>query len=494
MILRDYQDELVTGARLRLRAGVRRPLVVAPTGAGKTVMAAFMQGGAAARGQRTWFTVHRREILERTAETFAENGLDFGMVLDGYPMRPDAPIQLCGVQSLVGRMDDLPPPDGVVWDEAHHIVAGDHATIAERVQHAWQVGLTGTPERLDGTGLGDFFDELVMGPTPGSLMRRGFLSSFRYFSPGTAEDMFGGANMLELAEAMGTAKLIGSAVEHWHTHAYGMRTIGFEMNRKASEATVAAFRGAGVEAWHVDGVMHRDQRKELFRAFRAGEITYLSQVAIAGEGVDIPGAECALLRYKSNSLTKYLQDVGRVFRPVYADGMPTDTDEERLAAIAAGPKPFAAILDMGGNVYDFGTPDSDRSWVLQGSKERRKLERVDDRYSIHQCPECFQITASTVRVCPCGHPFQVAAAGAGAWADGTLFELKDPKVAAAQAKEEKRAREKAEQRGASLGQLMALAHARNQEEPGRYKSPKGWALQQIKLREQYRRGARRGAR
>lgn len=494
--LRDYQDRLVSGARQKLRQGIRRPLVVAPTGGGKTVMAAFMQGGAAQRGQTTWFTVHRREILERTAETFEAFGIPFGMVLDGYPMNPEAPVQLCGVQTLVNRLDDLPRPAGVVWDEAHHIVAGDHAAIAERVQDAWQIGLTATPERLDGEGLGPFFDELVMGPTTGELMRRGFLSPYRYFAPGERDLVGGRLNMRELAEQMGTAKLIGDAVDHWHRDADGLRTIGFEMNRAASQASVQAFRAAGVEAWHVDGSMHRDQRRELFRAFRAGEITYLSQVAIAGEGVDIPGAECALLRYKTNSLTKFLQDVGRVFRPIYADGFDQDTatDEDRVAAIAAGPKPSAVILDMGGNAFDFGMPCDDRVWSLQGAKERRKSERVSDGLPIHTCPECYQVTPSVLRVCPCGHEFSVAERSA-AWAAGNLFELKgsvsEERAAKEAAHAAKRQREKEEERGASLATLMRLAHERNAVEPGRYKDARKWAAMKINLREQMKRGGGR---
>lgn len=495
MQLRDYQDALVSGARERLRRRVRRPLIVAPTGAGKTVMAAFMQGEAASRGQSSWFTVHRREILERTAETFAECGIDFGMVLDGYPMRPEAPVQLCGVQTLVTRLDQLPRPAGVVWDEAHHIVAGDHAAIAAHVCGGWQIGVTATPERLDGEGLGPFFDEMVLGPTTRDLIGRGFLSSYRYFAPGDRDLL--GAGMTALAEAMGSARLIGDAVEHWHAHAEGLQTIGFEMNRASSIASVAAFRAAGIDAAHVDGTMHRDERRELFRAFRAGELRYLSQVAIAGEGVDIPGAECALLRYKTNSLTKYLQDCGRVVRPVYPAGFDAGgaTDEARVAAIATGPKPFAVILDMGGNAFDFGMPDADRTWSLRGAKERRKLEGIRDGLAIHTCPACYQVTPSIVRLCPgCGHAFSIEQRSA-AWAAGALFELKSEaaaaKAAAAAEKEARRAREKAEERGASLATLMRLAHERNGAEPGRYKDPRKWAAMRIKLREEMRRGGHR---
>jgi DNA repair protein RadD len=494
MELRDYQSVLTDRARESLRKRVRRLLLVAATGAGKTVIAAFIQGRAAERGLTTWFVVHRIEIILRTAETFAELGIDFGVVADGFPLEPDKPVQICSVDTLVNKLDLLPTPDGIVFDEAHHIVAGNHSVVAGSAPNAWHILITATPERLDGAGLAPFADEMIVGPGSGELMKRGFLSPYRYFAPGDPDML--GLNMSQLAEAMGTAKLVGNAVEHWHRDAFGMRTIGFEMNRAASQASVAGFRSEGVEAWHVDGSMHKDQRRELFAAFRAGEITYLSQVAIAGEGVDIPGAECALLRYKTNSLTKWMQDVGRVFRPVYTPGFDAGsaTDAERRASIAAGPKPTSVILDMGGNAFDFGMPCDERQWSLVGAKERTKLERIRDTIPIRTCPECYQVSASTVKVCPCGYEhstvFELPQAAAG-----QLFELgklgRDArKVADAAEKEAIRKREKDEERGASLAELMRIANSRNLATPGRYKDARKWALMKIGLREQYRGGGR----
>lgn len=498
MDLRDYQSALTDRARERLRAKVRRLLLVAATGAGKTVIAAFIQGRAAERGLTTWFVVHRIEIILRTAETFRELSIDFGIVADGFPLEPGKPVQICSVDTLVNKLDLLPTPDGIVFDEAHHIVAGNHSVVAGSAPRAWNILITATPERLDGAGLAPFADEMIIGPGSGALIKRGFLSPYRYFAPGKPDLL--GASMTRLADAMGTAKLIGDAVEHWHRDALGLRTIGFEMNRAASQSTVAAFRSDGVEAWHIDGTMHRDQRRELFTAFRAGEITYLSQVAIAGEGVDIPGAECALLRYKSNSLTKWMQDVGRVFRPLYTPGFDAGsaTDAERIASIAAGPKPTAVILDMGGNVFDFGMPCDERAWSLQGATERRKRQAANDAIPIRQCPECYRVAPSTVRVCPgCGYehssvfqPPHVAA--------GELFELtrlgREQRKAEEEAERERiRKREKEEERNASMATLMRLARERNAVKPGRYADPKKWAAMKIGLREKYRGGRARFA-
>jgi DNA repair protein RadD len=492
--LRDYQSVFTDKARERMRAGVRRLLMVGPTGCGKTVKAAYMQGGATRKGYVTWFVVHRIEIILRTSETFDAFGIDHGIVADGFPLEPDKLVQICSVDTLVNMLGKLPPPDGIVFDEAHHIVAGSHAAVAGAAPNAWHIGLTATPERLDGDGLAPFFDEMLLGPTPRNLMDRGFLSPYRYFAPGEA-DLAGGRegfNRRNLAEIMGNAKIIGEAVDHWGLHASGLRTIGFEMNRKASLATVDAFRTSGIEAAHVDGTMARDKRRALFKAFREGQIQYLSQVAIAGEGVDIPGAECALLRYKTNSLTKFLQDVGRVFRPLYADGFDQDdaSDADRLAAIAAGPKPFAVILDMGGNAFDFGMPCDDRIWSLQGARERKKREGSNDAIPIRTCPMCYRVTSSAIRVCPgCEYEHKTVWTPP-AWAKGDLFELERQGASDKElAKQKKRETEKAEERAAkSLGALLELARARNKLEPGRYSDPGKWAQMKIGFRQQARRG------
>jgi DNA repair protein RadD len=491
--LRDYQQVFTDRARERMRAGVKRLLMVGPTGCGKTVKAAFMQAGATKKGYVSWFVVHRREIAIRTAETFDAFGIDYGMVADGFPLQPDKLVQICMVDTLVNRLGKLPPPDGIVFDEAHHIVAGSHAAVAAANPDAWHIGLTATPERLDGAGLAPYFDEMIPGPQTGHLMKRGFLSPYRYYAPGAADLVGGreGFNRSNIADIMGNAKLIGDAVDEWGKHAEGMRTIGFEMNRKSSEATVLAFRAAGIEAHHIDSLMHRDKRRDLFKAFREGEITYLSQVAIAGEGVDIPGAECALLRYKSNSLTKFLQDVGRVFRPLYEDGFDQDnaSDADRVAAIAAGPKPFAVILDMGGNAFDFGMPDDDRTWSLQGAKERRKLQAANDAIPIRQCPMCFAYTPSSLRACHCGFEHKTVWTPP-AWAKGELFELErqgtsDKEFARIKLREEEKAQERAAK---TLGALIDLARARNRVTPDRYKDPGKWAQMKIGLRQQARRG------
>lgn len=465
MELRDYQQVLIDGTREKLRNGVRRCLMVAPTGAGKTVMAAFMQGGAAQRGLTTWFVVHRIEILLRTAETFRECGIDFGVVADTYVMRPSAKVQLCMVMTLATRMHLLPKPDGIVWDEAHHIVAGAHGTIAQANPQAWHVGVTATPERLDGRGLAPFFDCMVTGPTTAELMRRGFLAKYRYFAPGVPDFVGGkdGLNRRNVAEIMGSNKLIGEAVDAWGKLAEGKRTINFELSRKASQATVKAFKASGIPALHVDGDMDPDARKEAFARFAAGDVMVLSNVAIAGEGVDIPAIEAVMLRDPTNSLTKYLQEVGRGFR------------------LFPG-KDEAIILDPAGNAFVHGLPCDERTWSLKGAKDRGRMQALRDAVPIRQCPDCFRVSYSSVKVCPgCGYE-HASVYRPPQWAEGELYELERTNKAAEKAflREAEQKRKKAEERAcASLADFMRLGMSRG------YKNAAGWARMKVQLRHQY---------
>src|ERR1019366_521085 len=109
----------------------------------------------------------------------------------------------------------------------------------------------------------------------------------------------------------------------------------------------------------------------IFRRFTDKESTVLCQVMIAGEGVDIPGIDCVVMARATASLTVWLQAVGRALRPVYARGMPQDTVEERKAAIAAGVKPQAILIDHGQHWSRLSLPDTEHQWSLAGRKKKK---------------------------------------------------------------------------------------------------------------------------
>src|SRR5882672_761833 len=175
LVLRDYQTDLIARTRAALGRGVRRILLVAPCGAGKTVMMAEMVRSAVAKGRRVHLWAHRRELIDQAATTFIEAAdIHTGIIAAGYPSSPLAPVQICSVQTLARRADRVTVPDIIVIDEAHHQASATYTKLAAAYPKAIQIGVTASPMRLDGRGLGAHFDEMIVGPSTKDLIAAGY--------------------------------------------------------------------------------------------------------------------------------------------------------------------------------------------------------------------------------------------------------------------------------------------------------------------------------
>jgi superfamily II DNA or RNA helicase len=444
-LLRPYQEELITAARSELLAGERSVLMVAPTGAGKTALAAFMLGTASARGKRCWFLVHRRELVTQSSRTFDKVGIDHGIVSAGFAASPKSLVQICSVQTLIKRMATVPAPDMIVWDEAHHIASESWAKIFSMFPSAIHIGLTATPCRLDGRGLGDWFGVMVQGPTTKSLIGGGFLSPYRYFAPSNP-DMDGvksrGGDYIgsEVADKMDKPSVTGDAIKHYRRLCNGARAIVFAANIQHSKNVVAQFSSAGYPAAHVDGTTERTERDKILRDFELGRILIVSNVDLFGEGFDLPAIEAAILLRPTQSTGLFLQQVGRSLR--MSEG-----------------KTQAVILDHAGNVFRHGLPDEIREWSLD-AKPKTKREKAEKK-SIKQCPNCYGAHEAELRICPCcGHEYIVEA---------RKLELRDGELAEVSPEEISKLRRKEQASAKSIDDLITLATAR------RYKNPRAWA-------------------
>src|SRR5580704_10004021 len=225
LTLRPYQHDLIDRARQAMRHGARRVLIQAPTGAGKTALVAQMLASAAQRGKRAWFCVHRRELVDQSVTTFVEAAdIHTGIVAAGYPATPGAPVHVCSVPSLSRRCHSLATPDLLVFDEAHHLASGTWSQLAEAYPSAHHIGLTATPQRLDGRGLGPYFDVLLQGPTTAELIAQGYLSPYRFYAPSAGPTLdgvhrvAGDYNRAELDTAMQESTVVGDAVSHYRAH------------------------------------------------------------------------------------------------------------------------------------------------------------------------------------------------------------------------------------------------------------------------------------
>ena len=198
-------------------------MLQSPTGLGKTVMMAHMAKEAVARGKRTYFLVHRQELMSQSSRTFDKFEIPHGCIAPDYSPSREL-VQVAMAQTLVRRLDKCPAPDLVIVDECHHSPSNTWRRILTEYEKAYLVGLTATPERLDGQGLGDQYDAMVQGPSVAWLIENQFLSPYTVFAPPMMTDLSairsraGDFANEELAEIMDKPTIIGNAVGHYLKH------------------------------------------------------------------------------------------------------------------------------------------------------------------------------------------------------------------------------------------------------------------------------------
>lgn len=434
--LRDYQEALISNTRAALRR-TKKVLLQAPTGAGKTALGTHMTGTSAQRGFRTWFVVHRQELIEQTSKTFARFGVSHSFIAAGRPYDPAALVHICSIDTLKRRLSSIESkPHFVIWDECHHIAAAGWTAVFEALAGSYHVGLSATPIRTDGSGLDSHFDEMVLGPAVSWLIENGHLSKYRAFAP-AAPDLSGVKKAMgdyatgQLADVMDKPKLTGDIVQHWQRHCAGMRTCGFAVNVKHSQSIVQAFIDAGIPAAHLDGETPAVERADIIRRYADGEILVLWNVGLFGEGFDLSAIagrdvtiDAVILARPTQSLALHLQQVGRALRPA--------------------PGKVAIILDHAGNSFRHGLPDDERTWKLQGTE--KKLRGDDDALPPPiTCKCCFgQIRRPAPPACPiCGEAIVAESAPLPQQSKAELREIdRAAREAARLAKEEARAASK----------------------------------------------------
>lgn len=452
--LRQYQKDWVRDIYAAWER-VHSVMAVLPTGGGKTVcFAAIMHdhNGAAAA------VVHRKEIVGQISLSLAALEVPHRLIapkdvvahirrkhLKTYGrswVDPHALAGVVSVQTLTSRgaanNRELQAWVGqitlAVFDEGHHYVtSGYWARAVELLTRARLLLVTATPRRLDGKGLGShadgFADKLVEGPTPRELIEQGYLCPYAYLSP------TGGLNAgnLPLTPSGEVDKkalrawaveshLVGSVVGHYQKHTPGKQAIVFATDVKTAGEMADEFQAAGIKAMAVSGETDTRPRDKAVDDFTARSIQVLVNVDLFDEGFDVPGAEVCVMARPTESLAKFLQMAGRVLRPVYADGFDLSTAEGRRAAIAAGPKPQAVILDAVRN-WERGhlLPDWPRVWSLDAQIKGAARSEAE---LLRACTFCSQPYERFLSVCPyCFMEHQPAARQQIVQVDGDLAAL-----------------------------------------------------------------------
>ena len=420
---RPYQVDAVEGLREEIRRGSRKVLLQAATGSGKTMAAAMVVQGALAQGNSVLFLAHRRELIYQARERLEEADCPAGIIMAGeLPLARH--VQVASVQTLWARREreGYPSCDVMVIDECHLVPGGKaYQAVMDANPGAVVVGLTATPIRTDGRGLGEVFDSMVQCPSIAALTEMGYLVPLRYFAP-SQPDLEGirtrAGDYVEgdLAERMDKPTLIGDVVEHWGRFADGRPTIVFASGVKHSIHLAEQFRGAGVRAEHVDGTTAREERDGLWRRLANGDVQVVTNVGVAVEGLDVPAVSAIVLARPTKSPGRFLQMLGR--------GMRTHPGKEDCV-----------VIDHAGAVFEHGFAHEFFDWSLGSIKGETanpvQRERVKKSASPIVCGECFATFTGSPKCPNCGHEHSPRGEKV-AYVHGTLGEVRKTDKAVAE--------------------------------------------------------------
>ena len=345
--LREYQTKAIDLLRAEFRAGNRHPLLVLPTGAGKTRVAVEIVRNAISKCGRILWLAHRTELIAQAAARVRAEGVSHVSIITAdSEADPSAPIQIASIQTIAARAT-RPDATLVIFDEAHHYCADQWGGVARHYTPLPWIGLTATPERSDGRPLGDVFDSIVAPISIKQLTDLGHLVPCDTLAP---------ERCLKLNE------IAADPVEQYLKLTPGRRAIFFASTVEAAQNIADTLCNSGIPAACVHADSPTEIRADIIARFYSGELLAITNVYILTEGTDIPPAEVCVLARGFGHPSTYIQCVGRVLRPYPG-------------------KSRATVIDLTGISRKFGVVSADREYSLDGiaisvagEKKRKKPE------------------------------------------------------------------------------------------------------------------------
>jgi len=452
MDLRDYQQQTKTELRNAFLQGLRRLLMVVPTGGGKTVIFTNMVSEMIAKGKTCMILCDRKELIKQAYSKITQYDIHPTIIAPGYKLYKNS-VYLASVdtlkryQSPTSKASDflrreLPYVDCIIVDEAHKQTFDKILLEYIELCNPFIIGATATPLRTGSQNcLSLIYQDIVNPVSVQNLLDLNFLAPARTFASkldmSSVKVKGGDYDNKAMYEKFNSVALYDGVVENYLKFSDGKKAICFNVNVEHSVNMVQKFRDSGLQAVHLDGNTPDAERTKILRDY-SKENFILSNCSVLTTGFDEPSIEVVIVNRATLSLPLWLQMTGRGSR-IYKK------------------KEHFTIIDQGANVYRHGMWEDDREWSLY-KKPKRKGDGVAP---VKVCGACEALNASSTRLCKvCGQQ----------------FEVKEKKLAQAEFVEIKKNR--------GLGVKFDVRNATNQELADYAKEmgyKKGWVYQQMKL-------------
>lgn len=332
--LRDYQKDCVDAILASWKRGVKAPLVVLPTGAGKTVIAASVMERAYLSERRSLFIAHRKELLDQTAQKIqiasSQTSPPSVGVVQASRNQLGRDITVASMQTLSGAkrlaaVMDAGPYDVIFVDEAHHAPSKSYRKILdalrERFGNAHLAGLTATPARSDGLALDSMFDEVCYQRSVFEMIDLEYLVPIRAKQPHLDIRLeqvktgdTGDYDKDQLSKVLNTAYVNRAMVEAWREFGEDRKTLLFAVDVAHATALAEEFQDAGYASDVVFGSMKDRERSRALKRFTTGETKILCGVEVALEGYDEPSIEGIFFARPTQSQALCIQALGRGLR------------------------------------------------------------------------------------------------------------------------------------------------------------------------------------
>ena len=398
--LRPYQIDVIRRARESIAEGNKSIIIQGTCGIGKTIISSGICEGALLKGKKVLFLAPRRELIFQAINRFADYGLgdETAILMAGEKPDNSKPIQVASVWTYARRIKLKNPEhrwfhdtDIIILDECHGSLAPTYTKILDRYNgNAVKIGLSATPSRSDGRGLGQIYDKIISAIGIKELTKDGYLVPVTHYGTKEKPDIkglktkMGDFDKAEAEKRINKDFLVGEIYDNWARLASSRQTIIFAQGVKHSKYIRDVFERRGVPIRHIDAHTPDDERADILHQFENGDIQVITNVGILDQGYDCPAVSCIVLAVITKHIGRFLQMGGRCLRP-YPE------------------KKDAIIIDHGMNINRLGFITDEYNWELSNKDKAWKKKKPRKKEAkIFECSECRAMHSG--HTCPqCGH-------------------------------------------------------------------------------------------